>query len=347
MEIQPIKDAVDDAIATVTHNEFKRLRCETLETGSNVDVVQSVAKALRSLGKLWSGCMPDYDNEWVALFYPAWYQPRQVNIVCSVLQTLRDNGAAIDVAKQWDGDIFRIADGRAHFIDFGCGSLAMQFAVAIAAADYISQGGVPGEIRIDSYDPKPEMIKVGKRIWDEFVRRMKRHCPGHPICQVFDLIQCETHDDLDTLPKATDAMDAPRFLSAIHAVYKTTKGPVKDALESLVSEYNPVGFLFTTQGHKTNWDLLHSASPIGEGADYARIRIFNPNLELEARFDGELDALTNRRKWIRDSLIAKQTLPPGTGIVSGFLGSAVEWRWPNPDPAILLYLRKDISEFTG
>ena len=344
---KPIQDAVDIAIATVTHNEFKRLRSKTLKKGSHVDVVQSVAESLQSLDKLRGSGMPDYDNEWVALLYPAWYQPRQVNIVCSVLRTFRDNGAAIDVAKQWDGDIFRIADGRAHFIDFGCGSLAMQFAVAIAAADSISQGQSVSEIRIDSYDPNPGMFKVGKRIWDEFVRRMKRHCPEHPICQVFDLIQCETHDDLDTLPKATDAMDAPRFLSAIHAVYKTTKGPVKDALESLVSEYNPVGFLFTTQGHKTNWDLLHSASPIGEGAVYARIRIFNPNLELEARFDGELDALTKRRKWIRDSLIAKQTLQPVPGIVSSFLSGAVEWRWPHPDPAVLLYMRKDISEFTG
>ena len=342
---KPIQDAVDNAIATAARKEFNRLRSKTLREGSHVDVVESVAEALLSLDKLRSSGMPDYDNEWVALFYPAWYQPRQVNIVCSVLRTLRDNGAAIDVAKQWDGDIFRIADGRAHFIDFGCGSLAMQFAVAIAAADYISQGGVPGEIRIDSYDPNPGMFKVGKRIWDEFVRRMKRHCPGHPICQVFDLIQCETHDDLDTLPKATDAMDAPRFLSAIHAVYKTTKGPVKDALESLITEYNPVGFLFTTHENRSNWELLHSASPIREGARYERIRIPKP----KARFNDELDALTEWRQSLCDSLLVKRTLPPDTeidtGFVSGFLNNTVEWQYRAP--AVLLYMRKDISEFTG
>lgn len=331
-----ILNAVDIAIATAARKEFRRLRKETLETGSHVDVVESVEESLRSLGRLTSGDMPKYDK-WDALFYPAWYQPKQINIVCSALQAVKKNGVYLGGEKRWDGDIFGIADGRAHFIDFGCGSLAMQFAVAIAAADSISQGRALREIRIDSYDPNCEMFKVGEAIWREFVRRMKHHT-GHPMCEVFDLIQCETHAKLDTLPEKTDA---PYFLSAIHAVYKDTKDEVKAALESLVEKYDPVGFLFTTQGHKNNWDLLYSASPIGEGARYARIPIH----DLKARFAGELDALTKRRKTICDSL----TLPPDTGIdmrfVRNLLNNSVEWRYP--DPAVLLYTRKDISEFTG
>ena len=340
---KPIQDAVDIAITMAARKEFRRLRSATPKKNRHVDVVQSVADSLESLDRLRTGNMPNYDK-WDALFYPAWYHPKQINIVCSVLQALKENGAATSGIKWRDGDIFGISDGRAHFIDFGCGSLAMQFAVAIAAADSISQGRALREIRIDSYDPNPWMFEVGKRIWDEFVRRMKRR-PNHPICEVFDLIQCETHAELDALPKMTDATDTPRFLSAIHAVYKDTKRPVKDALASLVAEYNPVGFLFTTRAHSTSWSLLHSASPIREGDRYERIRIPNP----EARFDGELDALTEWRNSLCDSLLDELKLPPdmgiNTGIVSGFLGSTVEWQYPNP--AVLLYMRKDISEFTG
>lgn len=329
---KPIQDAVDIAIATVTHNEFKRLRCETLETGSHVDVVQSVADSLESLKRLSTRKtptkMPNYDK-WDALFYPAWYQPKQINIVCSVLRTPRRDG---DIG----GAIFKIADGRARFIDFGCGSLAMQFAVAIAAADYISQGGVLREIRIDSYDPKPEMVKVGKEIWREFVRHMK-HLPKHPICKVFDLIQCETHAELDTLP---DATDAPHFLSAIHAVYE--ESPVKDDLGSLVAKYDPVGFLFTT--HVSSSRLLHSMSPIAGDVRYAKESIHIPNANV--RFNGKLDALTKWRQDLCNSLLVKRPLPPGTGIVSDFLNNRpVEWQYPYP--AIAFYRRKDISEFTG
>lgn len=343
MDIQPILNAVDIAIATAADKEFKRLRRETLKTGSHVDVVESVADSLESLAKLAnSDDMPDYDNEWVALFYPAWYQPKQINIVCSVLQALRDNGAATGGVKWRDGDIFGVGDGRAHFIDFGCGSLAMQFAVAITAADSISRGRALREIRIDSYDPHPQMIRVGQNIWREFVRRMKIHHPRHPICKVFDLIQWETHAKLDALPKA---MDAPRFLSAIHAVYKDTKDEVKTALESLVAKYDPVGFLFTTQANSTNWDILRSASPIREGDTYGKIPVPSP----KARFDGELDALTEWRKSLCASLLDERKLqsPAGIniGIIKGFLDNDVEWWYPNP--AVLLYTRKDLSEFTG
>lgn len=338
---KPIQDAVDIAITMAARKEFRRLSRELPKSNRHVDVVKSVEESLHSLGKLTARDMPDYD-EWDALFYPAWYQPKQVNLAYSVLRTLRENGAAIGGEKKWDGDIFGIDDGRAHFIDFGCGPLAMQFAVAIAAADSISEGRRLHRIRIDSYDPNPEMFIVGKSIWDEFVRRMKRHHPKHPICKVFDLIQCEIHAELDTLPEATDI---PHFLSAIHAAYE--ESPVEYDLESLVAKYDPVGFLFTTRAHASNWKLLLNASPIREGARYARIPIHNHN--LEARFVGDLDALTKWRRSLCDSLLVKRTLPPNTGIntesMKNLLNNPVTWKYPNP--AILLYMRRDISEFTG
>ena len=342
MEIQPILNAVDIAIATAADKEFKRLYNETPKTNRHVNVVESVEKSLRSLGRLATGKMPNkmpnYDK-WDALFYPAWYHSKQTNIVCSVLRCLRENGVDLGNEKLWNGDIFGIADGRARFIDFGCGSLAMQFAIAIAAADSISQGRVLREIRIDSYDPNPEMFEVGKEIWREFVHCMKCRYPRHPICKVFDLIQCETHDKLDTLPEATDA---PYFLSAIHAVYEVS--PVKNDLASLVAKYDPVGFLFTT--HVSSRHLLRSMSPISEGAIYAKKSILNP----KPRFNRKLDALTRWRRSLCDSLLDEPKLPPDTGIDTRFVRNLlknlpVEWQYR--DPKIVLYMRRDISEFTG
>ena len=77
----PIWDVLDRAIKEVAEREYQRLS-RGLSCG---DVAGRVDKALDSLGKLQKREEPDYDCEWVALFYLTWYQPRQINLVYSYL----------------------------------------------------------------------------------------------------------------------------------------------------------------------------------------------------------------------------------------------------------------------
>lgn len=375
MDIQPIRNAIDIAIATEFgvyvrgHAIFRRKPPVPLDYQRRVGYVGDVEVGLRFLEGLSIGVLPDlrrwrgkpqliashvekgddenpergwfrrrpfsvWNHTGVASFYSVWHHPKQVNFAYSALRALREH-------KVKGGDIFGIANGRAHFVDFGCGALAMQFAVAMAAADSISRGRELREIRIDSYDPSREMVRIGQYIWIKFVRLMKLHYPKHPICEAFDLIQWKTHAELDTLPEATDAAC---FLSAIHAVYETTKIRVKDDLESLVSKYAPVGFLFTADATRRN--LLSDASPIAGRARYAKVSAPIP----KARFAGELGALTKRMRSLCDRLLNERELPPGMGgvdreFVRNSLYKPITWQYPNP--AIAFYRRKDISEFTG
>ena len=368
MDMRPIQNAVDIAIATVASAALKwpggkwpgvpqwRVHlplCYPEHGGMfrpipapvgykyHVQRVMVVETSQRIVEGLRIGCAPpDFDRLGGGLSYAAacaaWHQPKRINLAYTVLRALRGNGVK-------GGDIFGIANGRAHFVDYGCGALAMQFAIAIAAAGSIWRGRELREIRIDSYDPMRKMTRIGQCIWDEFARLMKLHYPKHPICEVFDLIQWKTHTELDTLPEATDAA---RFLSAIDAVYETTKNQVKDDLESLVSKYAPAGFLFATRESKRS--LLSGASPIGRGDGYKRASIPNP----KARFAGELDALTKMRRSLCDLLLDERKLPLNMniteidrGFVRDSLSKPVEWQYPNP--AIVLYTRRDIGEFMG
>ena len=72
---------------------------------------------------------PEY-NEWDALFYVTWYQPRQINLALAILQKLYED------ARKWLGSDFPL-----HIIDVGCGAfLAVQFAMAILAAENQREG---------------------------------------------------------------------------------------------------------------------------------------------------------------------------------------------------------------
>lgn len=117
--------ALDKAITKVVCDEFNRIS----KNLSDVETAQKVEYALDQLSKLQRGVMPKYD-EWVALFYASWYQPAQINLAYSMITDM--------VKEICDGAL--TSTGKLYVYDFGCGALAMQFGVALAAADALRNG---------------------------------------------------------------------------------------------------------------------------------------------------------------------------------------------------------------
>ena len=102
----------------------------------------TVTRSLRSLDELKQGRMPDYHNEWVALMYATWYHPGQVSLAWSIINSMRPR-----------------FEGALYIVDFGCGSLAMRFGVALTVADALGRGESIGKIRVHSTDPSGVMIE--------------------------------------------------------------------------------------------------------------------------------------------------------------------------------------------
>ena len=142
---QTIADVLDQAIVTVAEKEFNRLR----KGLSDAQVTENVAKALEELEKLRTGGEPDYNNEWVALFYVTWYQPHQINTALKVLQQLYEEQQR--------------TEHPLHIIDVGCGALAVQFATAISAAEYQHTN-----VAVTGIDPSEPMRKIGAKLWSAF-----------------------------------------------------------------------------------------------------------------------------------------------------------------------------------
>ncbi len=220
-------DILDNVITTVSAQEFNRLA-----SGLNTNqITQKVFDALESLKKLQKGEMSDYHDEWVALFY-YWYQPSQINLAYSMIKSIIN---PTDILNE-----------KLHIVDFGCGSLAMQFGVALAiAADTINKNSIT-EIRIDSIDTSQAMIDIGRKMWKSFTKLYNQKLYNHlgPVCEI---IKPNYYSDIGQVKLA---QSSDRWISAIHAVYdeNENKDDIKQSLKSLRSCFkNPNGLLKSCQ----------------------------------------------------------------------------------------------------
>ncbi len=295
-------DALDEALCSVARIEFDRLSNGLRDEQTDC----KIRGTLESLGNLTMGIQPEYADEWVALFYSLWYQPAQINLVYTMIKKM------IELRNY--KDLILDNSGRLRIIDFGCGTLAMQFAVALAAADALEQGQSITEIRIDSYDINQSMPTMGDKIWRQFKSEVSKY-PGLEYlsrsCSIARPRICISY-----IPTDWEVAE-DYWISAIHTVYSSNIHDVKDKLAYITKEINPnVGFITS---HAHNRQLVEQASP------------FNTNGCLfwygeSSEFSGELPKVTKWRRNLYDS-----------GYRHQFLLGEVTWAYPRP--ACLIYIR--------
>ena len=222
----------------------------------------------------------------------------------------------------------RMSQRRLSVIDFGCGSLATQFAIAMLAADTVSRPNDIPKIRVISYDTSLEMIQYGKRIWAEFTRIVKRFYADHPMRRVLDQMDCEYHTDLAALPKPVNGI--PYLLTALHVAYWGTKGRVRNDIKELVSEYSPEVCLMTTQSAP----VANQAWPLWDNPRYDTVRA--DETKVDTKFYGVLKSLTDWRQELCATLLAGGTLDgEDAKFVQRFLGNDVRWaQWQDFPPSI-------------
>ena len=187
--VRSIEDLIDRAIAEVAEKEFRQLTRRLSEE----EIVDQVHRALGELKKLADGGTPDYDCEWVALFYLTWYQPRHTNLVYSLLDR-----RSVELPR------------HLHVVDMGCGAMAVQFALAIFAATRDQGGTRISPANIDNSWP---MIAIGVELWNCFTKMIREEARGyrtpetiHQLDRVTTSISKEyrTFDSLDTYRRSFD-----------------------------------------------------------------------------------------------------------------------------------------------
>ncbi len=150
IERKEIKELLDATIAAVATREYHRL--QTHERDGD-QCCRKMCKALEDLLALGKGTPPDYTDEWLALAYLTWYQPRQINLVASICLHRKLSPSS----------------GKFLVVDVGCGAFATLIGMAIGLA--MRGVDIPGEIVIHGVDPSETMKRMGKELLCELKRR--------------------------------------------------------------------------------------------------------------------------------------------------------------------------------
>ena len=198
--------ALDTAIADVATKHFEELTRRL----ADLKMAENVYDALYCLEGLQQDIMPEY-NIWDSLFYTLWYQPAHVNL-------------AYTLARKVLTDRNSLASGRdsLEVFDFGCGALAMQFGLALAAADRFKNRQTLPQVAIISCDTSEHMKTIGWRIWHRFVEvvaaspelvTLQQFCRGMKFSRLNDL-------------------NGMRWLTALHVAYSENADAVQEGLRS-------------------------------------------------------------------------------------------------------------------
>ena len=302
-----VKNALDKAIAAVAEQELTRLT----KGLNNEQIAEKVVESLQSLDRLRFGKIPNYD-EWDAIFYH-WYQPSHINLAYSIIKSAN------------------VLSDRLYIVDFGCGALAMQFGVVLAAADAIERGQSITEIKIDSIDTSQAMVNIGQKIWEQFKREIVRTPNLRYLDRAYDIIQ-----PIQFITQQIDGIERIGFeqigfarrgnvlMSAIHAVYNENRDDVQRSLRSIVDRLDPDVCFAST--HFSSRNLL---SEVWSFADNRYDVICHDN--VQPSFRDELKAITQWRKKLNSNL-------PQTDPILGYLDNRVTWAWASP--IVCIYTRR-------
>ena len=294
MDFALFADKLDQAIVNVAEAEYSRL-----SSGRSPSICAgAVAGALTSLANLRRGTPPKY-NEWDALFYLTWYQPRQINLALAIIRH------------------FLATPQPLHIIDVGCGALATQVAMAVAVAESTAQSSDFESSEVHGIDPSSPMRNIGRLLWDELRSIIKKESKLALLHRAFEVMEENSlvYDSLtDYYRSGFDHQGGiyPSMnclLTAFHAVYESNANQLQQDFTKIRKNSGPAYEAITC--HNVNLDV---AKRIAHSD--AREEIFSPDHFM---FRGYLP----KTKLWRCQLM--EALPQTHQINSKFLPRRVSW----------------------
>ena len=316
--------ALDNAMAKVMLDEIKKI----LNPMASNEKIDAVCNALKELDALAMGSHPNYRDPMTALLYTSWYQPKQINLVYSLINqllSLRQNKNII------------LGDNKClNVTDFGCGALATQFAVAFAVADALDRGEHISIVRVYSYDNCKPMIDLGKRIWRRFQIEVDKNPNLHSLSEAMTKIKPKASTAKTILIRGSYAGD--NWLCAIHAVYSNNVQPVKNQLAEIANDKNlDVGIITSFERKK---QLINAVYPFknnkkgktsDDSPEFAFHLPFSETTSLRRELKNHL------HKIALEENIAIITDSKGRDI-TWFLDTYVDWQFRNT--ACLTYIKR-------
>ncbi len=224
-------ELLDRAITKVVKEEYQRLT-----KGLSQEVIAcKVNEALKALDGLSIGKQPDYNGEWVSLFYLAWYQPGHVRL-------------AHDICRRFYIKTKNVSD----LIDLGCGAYATNLGFVIAFAEKEAREekmSLQAGPAIHGLDPSESMKKLDEALWLEFWQMVKccletpsetKHSDDKAVLAAL-YRRC---DESNMVPSAWEChkpdpkMGSGVGILAMHVVYEENKTSLEETIECIHKRYS-------------------------------------------------------------------------------------------------------------
>ena len=302
MNFDLFADTLDQAIVNVAEAEYSRLNSRI-----SPDIrAGAVAGALHSLADLSHGTPPKY-NEWEALFYLTWYQPRQINLALAIIRH------------------FLATPQPLHIIDVGCGALATQMAMAVAVAESTAQYQQIAPLdhqnveysEVHGIDPSSPMRNIGRLLWNQLRSIIKKEPKLALLHRAFETVEENSHvygslkdyyrSDFYHRGGIYPSMNC--LLTAFHAVYKSNANQLQKDFTQIRQNSGPAYEAVTC--HSLNLDMAKLICRSDASED-----IFSPDRFI---FRGYLPKTTSWRYKLM------QSLPQSHQINAKFLQRGVSW----------------------
>ena len=234
---QEIVNALDKAITSTAKDKYNHLtQGKTL-----FECAFEVGKALKALGDLGSGKQPDYQDEWIVLFYLTWYQGAHINLAREVVHRLFSCSADKKSPIQ--------------IIDLGCGALAVKFALAI----YMAETGTFPDIMVHSIDPSRPMRAVGRKMFKKFRRNVGEDYNLPHLAYACDRIlgKSNSGSSYERIEKDINPF-SQHWLISMHTVYESNQHYIKESIRKIFEDYYPKQTIITS--HSNKLDLVKSVA---------------------------------------------------------------------------------------
>ena len=309
--------ALDISTTTVLTRQIDQL----IEGMDPKGVSQCVLSSLRSLEALQQGKMPEY-NSWDAVLYAAWYQPSHINLAYSLIRRV-----------PYEFNPLRWGKGALYVEDFGCGQLAMQFGLLIAASDALeSLGGCPS-ISILSKDPSDKMKEIGWQIWREFKAQISDSKKYPQLQRLREaMARISFHNRFSE--------EYEHWVSLLHVAYQESKDSVQESVGPVVEENLPRVILVSSHPRARE----NAFCPSGWTYDKEVLCLSEGKLDLAVKFE----RLTNLRKSLYEKRVKGLLNPKDEEFARNYLTAyPSHWVCHKFDSECSVYLRANTIPSVG
>ena len=296
--------ALDEALSILAEREYERL-AQRMPVKVQI---RRLAGTFQQFAGMANGTVePTFTDPWTALFYLLWYQPSQISLFHTVFVNLLKSGICDDRSQ--------IFDGKLQIVDFGCGSFAAQFGLALACMELRNHQVIP-DLAITNIDHSREMTFLGRDLCTEWERQL--NASGlQQLADMSAMISSKVaHDRIKRVTNVSH--DAIRCLVASNVIFPSNLTDVTDQLSSLWYDMKP---------HRAIIAMIPSRTPANciEEAFVGSQWISSPNAPIY-RQSGKAHRLSEWRR----ALLKRLKPSSDYSIVSGYLKNDVLWDKDSP-----------------